>query len=201
MLAASAGAAIRAADELRHIASSRRSRVGSIRRAAAICHGLGPGDVPVTGWRRAACGWVGGQSMPQEWRGAALTGGAASRWSSLVGAVVGGTTSARAGRTTTESSLFGVGDSAGDQFTGNTVGHLRQGLSSGDFSGWCERWRRRRSSPADAVRDSPNGSLDNRGNVGEWRFERGLDAISLAPSYEIDELMRGHCLSAGERAR
>jgi hypothetical protein len=57
----------------------------------------------------------------------------------LVGAVVGGTTSAGAGRTTFEAPLFGVGDSAGDQLTGNTVRHLRQGLSSGGFFSWCER--------------------------------------------------------------
>lgn len=87
----------------------------------------------------------------------------------LVGAVVCGTTSAAAGRTTCESSLFGVGDSAGDQLRGNAVRHLRHGLSSGGFSGWCEWWRRRRRNPpADAVGDTSNGSLDNRGNVGEW---------------------------------
>lgn len=148
--------------------------------------GSGQADVPVTGWRRAACCWVGGRSMPQEWRGAALTGGGCVAVVVLVGAVVGGTTSARAGRTTSESSLFGVGDSAGDQFAGNAVGHLRHGLSSGDFSGWCEWWGRRRSSPADAVGDSSNGSLDNRGNVGEWRVERGLDKISGAPPFHID---------------
>jgi hypothetical protein len=53
--------------------------------------------------------------------------------------VVGGTTSAGAGRTTFEAPLFGVGDSAGDQRTGDTMGHLRHGLSSGGFTSWCER--------------------------------------------------------------
>jgi len=57
----------------------------------------------------------------------------------LVGAAVGGTTSAGAGHTTFEAPLFGVGDSAGDQLTGNTVRHLRHGLSWGGFSSWCER--------------------------------------------------------------
>jgi hypothetical protein len=43
------------------------------------------------------------------------------------------------GRATGEAALFGVGDSAGDQLTGNVVRHLRHGLSSGRFSSWCER--------------------------------------------------------------
>jgi hypothetical protein len=57
----------------------------------------------------------------------------------LIGVVVGGTTSTGAGRSTSEALLFGVGDSAGDQLTGNTVRQLRHGLSSGGFSSWCER--------------------------------------------------------------
>jgi hypothetical protein len=67
--------------------------------------------------------------MPQEWRGAARTGVGLRRGHCLVGAVVGGTTSAAVGRTTCEAAPFGVGDSAGDQLTGNTVRHLRHGLS------------------------------------------------------------------------
>jgi len=54
-------------------------------------------------------------------------------------AVVGGTTSAVAGRTTSEAPPFGVGDSGGDQLTGHPVRHLRHVLSSGGFSAWCER--------------------------------------------------------------
>jgi hypothetical protein len=53
--------------------------------------------------------------------------------------LVGSTPPAGAGRTTFEAPPFGVGDSAGDQLTGNTVRHLRQGLSSGWFCSWCER--------------------------------------------------------------
>src|SRR4029078_13523995 len=106
-------------------------------------------------------------------------------WTShLVGAAFGGTTRAGAGHTTFEAPLFGVGDSAGDQLTGNTVRHLRQGLSSGGFISWWERCcQRRRSSPADAVGDSSNGSMGNRGNVGELRLERGR-AVYIAPFFE-----------------
>jgi hypothetical protein len=49
---------------------------------------------------------------------------------------VGGTASADAGCTTSEALLLGVGDSAGDQITGNTEGQLRQRRSSGGFFGW-----------------------------------------------------------------
>jgi len=53
----------------------------------------------------------------------------------LVDPAFGAATAVAAGRTTFEAPLLGVGDSTGDQLTGNTVGHLRQGRSSGGFSG------------------------------------------------------------------
>ena len=103
----------------------------------------------------------------------------------LVDAAVGGT-AAGAGRATSEASLLGVGDSAGDQLTGNTVGHLRQGRSSGEFSGWCEWWRRRcRSSSAEAVGDSSKASPDSRGNVGELRSDRCRDMFCIGPSFSV----------------
>src|SRR5262249_11223191 len=75
--------------------------------------------------RRAPRGlrWAGERAKLQEWCGAALTGVGLRRGGCLIGGVVAGTTSAAAGRTTCEAALFGVGDSAGDQLTGNTVRH------------------------------------------------------------------------------
>jgi hypothetical protein len=77
--------------------------------------------------------------MPQERRGAASPERGCVAVVVLVGAVLGGTTPTGAGRATFEAPLFGVGDSAGDQLTGNMVRHLRHGLSSGGFSSWCEQ--------------------------------------------------------------
>jgi len=56
----------------------------------------------------------------------------------LIGVVVGGTTSAGAGRSTSEALLFGVGDSLAISSRA-TRWQLRHGLSSGGFSSWCER--------------------------------------------------------------
>jgi hypothetical protein len=105
----------------------------------------------------------------------------------LVGAVVGGgTAAAGAFRTTAEALLLGVGDSACDQFTGNTVGQLRQRRSSGGFFGWCEWWcRRLRSSSAAGLADSSKGSVDSRGNVGELRLIGSRDILSIAPSFSV----------------
>ena len=109
----------------------------------------------------------------------------------LVGAAVGGGPSAGSGRTTFEAPLLGIGDSAGDQLRGNTVWHVRQGRSSGEFSGWCEWWcRRRRSLPAGAVGDSSKGSPDIRGNVGELRSDRCRDKLSIGPSFSVIRLLR-----------
>jgi hypothetical protein len=130
-------------------------------------------------------------TVSAERNGAALTEMRAAPLGCLVGAAVGGTTSAGAGRMTSEASLLGVGNSAGDQLTGNTVGHLRQRRSSGGFSGWCGWWcRRRRRVPADAVGDSSKGSPDCRGNVGELRSDRCCDIVSIGPFCSVIRIVR-----------
>jgi hypothetical protein len=130
-------------------------------------------------------------TVSAERNGAALTEMRAAPLGCLVGAAVGGTTSAGAGRMTSEASLLGVGNSAGDQLTGNTVGHLRQRRSSGGFSGWCGWWcRRRRRVPADAVGDSSKGSPDCRGNVGELRSDRCCDIVFIGPFCSVIRIVR-----------
>lgn len=123
--------------------------------------------------------------------GAALTEVRAAPMRCSVVAAVSCAASAGVARTTSEASLLGVGDSVGDQFTGNTVGQLRQGRSSSGFSGWCEWWcRRRRRWPADAVGSSSKGSPDNRGNVGELRSDRCRDIVSSGPFFSVIVMLR-----------